>query len=121
MLEVEIGLRDGGAVEGIRLDDVSARRQVVMVNLKHRLRLGEVEHVAVVLKFDVVLLEARAYEGRSKKRVRRGGRLLITSIVALLEFVGLECSTHCTVEDYDTFLEDLSQVRPELLNVYETR
>jgi hypothetical protein len=42
-----VGLRNAGAVEGVGLDDVRARVQVLGVNVSHHVRPGEHQHIVV--------------------------------------------------------------------------
>ena len=60
LLHAVIGLGDGGAGEGVGLDDVGAGAEIVEVHVAHRVGLGEDQQVVVA--FDVLLpvLEALA-------------------------------------------------------------
>jgi len=50
VLEAVIGLGDDGAVEGVGLDEMGARLEVVEVDLLDRLRFGQDEEVVVPLE-----------------------------------------------------------------------
>eukprot|EP00754_Rhynchopus_humris_P019685 Rhum_TRINITY_DN14653_c10_g1::Rhum_TRINITY_DN14653_c10_g1_i1::g.106929::m.106929 len=96
---VVVGQRDGGRVEGVRLDHVGARVEVVHVDLVHEVRLREAQQVVVALHVAVPVLE------------------LLSAEVLLLQLVRLELRAGGAVENHDPLLQDRIELRKDRLRV----
>ena len=94
VLEPVLGLRDGGRIEGVGLDDVGAGLQVRGVDVADDLGLGQRQDVHVAL-------EVRGPVGETLAPVGR-----------LVESVGLDHGAHGAVEQQDTLGEQPFQHRP---------
>ena len=90
-LEGVVGLRDGGAREGVRLDDVGAGGQILAVNGADDVRPRQDEDVAVPAQVLGVVLEALAAE------------------VGLGQLVALDHRAHRAVEEEHALLERAAQ------------
>ncbi len=88
-----IGLRDGRRAERVRLDDVRARGEVLIVNLADDPRLRDRQQLVVALHVTREILEALA------------------AIRGLVELVALDHRAHRAVEDQDALPEQLRQRR----------
>ena len=87
VFEAVVGLGDTRGRESVGRDDVGAGLDVVAVHLRHELRLGEAEHVAVVAQRLGVVAETLAAE------------------LSVAEALVLEHHAHRPVEDRDPLLE----------------
>jgi hypothetical protein len=93
LAELVVLLRHAGGAEGIGLDQVGARRQVLLVNRADDIRLREHQQFVVSLHVDRVVGEARAAE------------------VRFLQLVALDHRAHRAVEDQDAATEQVAQAR----------
>jgi hypothetical protein len=91
-LQAEILLRDPGGVEGVRLNDVSARSQVFAMNLFDYLGLGQAKNVVIVLEILGMVSEA------------------VAAIIFLLEAKPLDHGTHRSVKDQDALCQRLYDI-----------
>ena len=89
LVELVVSLRDHGGVEGVRLDDVRARREVRGVDLLDHVGAGDNENVVVALEVVGVVLVPLAAE------------------VLLAELVLLHGGAHGAVNHHDALLHDL--------------
>ena len=89
LVELVVSLRDHGRVEGVRLDDVRARREVRGVDLLDHVGARDHEHVVVALEVVRVVLVPLAAE------------------VILAELVLLHGGAHGAVNHHDALLHDL--------------
>lgn len=91
MRELVVGLRDAIGVERIRLDDVGASSQVLLVDLGDDLRTGQDEQLVIAFQ------------------ILRGVSKQLAAVVVFREPVTLNTGAHRTVDDEDAVFCELSQ------------
>ena len=91
ILERVVSLRDAGATEGVRLDDVGARGKVFVVDRADDIRPGEDQDVAIPLQIAGMIRESSAAEIRFRQSV------------------ALDHGPHRAVEDEDALRQVLSE------------
>lgn len=92
VFDEELGLREGGAGEGVGFDDVTPSLVEALVDVGDDIGAGEGENVAVIKEVFLVLLE------------------LVAASVAFTEFVTTNGGSHGAVENENAFAQGFSKI-----------